>query len=79
MYYHAILLTFRPFLVAYAFMTDQARQNEALWLRQACKYAVDAAQDSTAYIENVFLHSPGQSSKCKVREIPTRAMTQGNC
>ncbi|PSR75493.1 hypothetical protein BD289DRAFT_379262, partial [Coniella lustricola] len=57
LYYHTILLTYRPFLVAdHALRTapdgiGDAEVNGpgAMWLRQACRTAIDAAQDCILY------------------------------
>lgn len=70
-FYHAILLTFRPFLVANAVMTAQARQKEGMWLRQACRCAVGAAQDSITHISDVF-HSSVDAELIKVRNVQTQ-------
>ena len=47
-YYHSILLTYRPFLVAESALRSGPRyhQDEQMWLRQACRHAIHAAQDS---------------------------------
>lgn len=65
-YYHTILITFRPFLVADAVRCGRvqrengqqisalhtALEGEEMWLRQACRYAVDAAQDQILFLCN---------------------------
>ncbi|KAI1501203.1 hypothetical protein F5X99DRAFT_383700 [Biscogniauxia marginata] len=53
-YYHIILLTFRPFLIVeYALNSgDIHNRPDMMWLRQACRNATDAAQDSI-----VFMHT----------------------
>ncbi|EEY16571.1 C6 zinc finger domain-containing protein [Verticillium alfalfae VaMs.102] len=66
LYYHAILHTFRPFLVASAAMSASKRQAEGMWLRQACRHAVDAAQDSIVYIGNV-IRNFCEGHVCRVR------------
>jgi len=48
-YYHAVLLTFRPFLVA---MASSHQKQGLMWLRAACRKATDAAQDSLVFISN---------------------------
>ncbi|KAG8664947.1 uncharacterized protein FPOAC1_012924 [Fusarium poae] len=55
MYYHAIILIFRPFLVAKQAMRVNGGTNEVkdMWLRQACRHAVDAAQDSIEFSVNM--------------------------
>lgn len=56
MYYHTILLTFRPFLVAdYALASSKETQSaDTMWLRQACRHAIDAAQDSIVFTTSMF-------------------------
>ncbi|RGP71231.1 c6 zinc finger domain-containing [Fusarium longipes] len=51
MYYHAIILIFRPFQVAKQAMRVNGGLSEVkdMWLRQACRHAVDAAQDSIEF------------------------------
>ncbi|KAI3398056.1 hypothetical protein diail_9920 [Diaporthe ilicicola] len=52
LYYHTILLTFRPFLVAdYALASSPSSQDtaSAMWLRQACRQATNTAQDCIMY------------------------------
>lgn len=51
LYYHTILLTFRPFLVAdYALASSpSADAASAMWLRQACRQATNTAQDCIMY------------------------------
>lgn len=63
-YYHIIILIFRPFLVAQHAIRVSGRSSESkdMWLRQACRYAVDAAQDSIEVSAN-------SSQVCKVVEI----------
>ncbi|KAI1492765.1 hypothetical protein F5X96DRAFT_624785 [Biscogniauxia mediterranea] len=53
-FYHIILLTFRPFLIAEFALNsgDIHNRPEMMWLRQACRNATDAAQDSL-----VFMHT----------------------
>lgn len=54
-YYHAIILIFRPFLVANQAMrvTGGAGEIKEMWMRQACRYAIDAAQDSIEFFWNI--------------------------
>ncbi|KAH9204794.1 fungal-specific transcription factor domain-containing protein [Leptodontidium sp. 2 PMI_412] len=65
LYYHTILLTFRPFLIAKAARQAhiESKQGEGrtfvpgvtddeMWLRQACRHAVDAAQDQISFLCN---------------------------
>ncbi|KAH7148164.1 c6 zinc finger domain-containing protein [Fusarium sp. MPI-SDFR-AT-0072] len=55
-YYVAVMLVFRPFLVAdFALRSNgNFRHGERMWLRQACRYAIDAAQDSIAFTNSMF-------------------------
>ncbi|RBQ80115.1 hypothetical protein FVER14953_21717 [Fusarium verticillioides] len=55
-YYLAVMLVFRPFLVAdFALRSNGSfRHEERMWLRQACRYAIDAAQDSIAFTNSMF-------------------------
>ncbi|KAF6826381.1 C6 zinc finger domain protein [Colletotrichum plurivorum] len=50
-YFHVVLLIFRPFLIAEAALQSgkTAGQMGDIWLRQACRHATDAAQDSIAF------------------------------
>ena len=61
-YYHSILLTFRPFLVTGALAGSQQKQG-AMWLREACRHATDAAQDTLVFIDNDL----ATTGSCKVR------------
>lgn len=55
-YYHAILLIFRPFLVAkHAMRVKGGKDVREMWLRQACRYAVDAAQDSIEFVGSMLI------------------------
>jgi hypothetical protein len=54
-YYHAVLLTFRPFLIA---MASSHQKQGLMWLRAACRKATDAAQDSLVFISNQQNASP---------------------
>lgn len=51
LYYHTILLTFRPFLVAERALaaSPEGQGVGSMWLRQACRTAIDAAQDGILY------------------------------
>lgn len=61
-YYHAVLVTFRPFLIAETLAYTQQKHG-IMWLREACRHAVDAAQDSLVYINNQY----SRLEACKVR------------
>jgi hypothetical protein len=62
-YYLAVILIFRPFLVAsYAMRTSGMRDSREMWLRQACRHAVDAAQDSIVFTNNMI----SNNSTCRV-------------
>ncbi|KAK8057429.1 hypothetical protein PG996_011366 [Apiospora saccharicola] len=54
-YYLGVILTFRPFLIAnYAMRFGKyQRDNGEMWLRQACRYATDAAQDSIIFMSSI--------------------------
>ncbi|RGP62686.1 c6 zinc finger domain-containing protein [Fusarium sporotrichioides] len=54
-YYHAIILIFRPFLVANQAMrvTGGASEIKDMWLRQACRHAIDASHDSIDFFSNI--------------------------
>lgn len=51
LFYHTILLTYRPFLVADLALasTPDSQGAGAMWLRQACRTAIDSAQDGILY------------------------------
>jgi hypothetical protein len=68
-YYHSILLTFRPFLVAEALAGNRQKQG-AMWLREACRHATDAAQDSLVFINNELV----TTGCCKVRILFVRGL-----
>ncbi|KAI1846645.1 hypothetical protein JX265_009052 [Neoarthrinium moseri] len=55
-YYHSIILTYRPFLIAESALQqgNGHQESEAMWLRQACRHATDAAQDSMVYTSSAF-------------------------
>ncbi|KAF5676564.1 C6 zinc finger domain-containing protein [Fusarium heterosporum] len=55
LYYHAVILIFRPFLIAQYAMRVNGGTGEIkeMWLRQACRHAVDAAQDSIEFSANI--------------------------
>jgi hypothetical protein len=63
-YYHSILLTFRPFLVTEALAGNRQKQG-AMWLREACRHATDAAQDSLVFINNEL----DTTASCKVSTL----------
>lgn len=50
-----MILIFRPFLVANQAMRLSGRTSEVkdMWLRQACRHAVDAAQDLIEFSVNM--------------------------
>jgi hypothetical protein len=55
-----VLLIFRPFLVA-AYALQKSRSTKLvtqMWLRQACRRAVDASQDFIIYASNTIANSP---------------------
>ncbi|KAK6837993.1 c6 zinc finger domain containing protein [Apiospora arundinis] len=54
-YYLGVILTFRPFLIAnYAMRFGKyQKDNGEMWLRQACRYATDAAQDSIVFMSSI--------------------------
>ena len=60
-YYHTVLLTFRPFLILEASATSVG-QTVAMWLRQACRHATDAAQDSLVFVSMLY----AKSEVCRV-------------
>lgn len=73
-YYHTILLTYRPFLVAdFALAsatqdghrpTGEADATTAIWLRQACRTAIDSAQDCITYAHaQIRRHEACRSSR----------------
>ncbi|KAK8022550.1 C6 zinc finger domain protein [Apiospora rasikravindrae] len=64
-YYLGVILTFRPFLIAnYAMRFGKyQRDNGEMWLRQACRYATDAAQDSIIFMSSIV----PRIAICKVR------------
>ncbi|KAI8622995.1 hypothetical protein F5Y19DRAFT_468841 [Xylariaceae sp. FL1651] len=51
-YYHILLLTFRPFLIAeFALHSGVPRSpSKHMWLRRACRIATEAAQDSIVFM-----------------------------
>ncbi|KAJ9141826.1 C6 zinc finger domain containing protein [Pleurostoma richardsiae] len=55
-YYLAVMLVFRPFLVAESALRSagSAAHDEKMWLRHACRCAVDAAQDSIAFTSSMM-------------------------
>lgn len=76
-YYHAILLTFRPFLIVAAARQRQrlvaadtsgntpgiSLAGDEMWLREACRYAVDSSRDQISFM----LSSIRETDICKVR------------
>ncbi|KAF5261783.1 hypothetical protein FOXYS1_7513 [Fusarium oxysporum] len=67
-YYLAVMLVFRPFLVAdFALRSNgNFRHEERMWLRQACRYAIDAAQDSIAFTNSMFQKPDIVSTKVRI-------------
>lgn len=56
LFYHVVLLTYRPFLVAdFALASNMGAPSargggaDAMWLRQACRIAIDSAQDQIVH------------------------------
>ncbi|KAK1700944.1 hypothetical protein BDP55DRAFT_538952 [Colletotrichum godetiae] len=64
-YFHVVLLIFRPFLIAEAALQSGEGSGGIgdIWLRQACRHATDAAQDALAFTWNM-LRSP---EECNTR------------
>lgn len=58
-YFYAVLLTFRPFLIAESAMQLNLGEHptEELWIRQACRHAIDAAQDCIIFVKSTFRSS----------------------
>lgn len=59
LFYHTLLLVYRPFLVAdYALASSLEGQSaggggaDAMWLRRACRTAIDSAQDQILHAHN---------------------------
>lgn len=75
-YYHAILLTFRPFLIVAAARQRQrlvaadipgdtpgiSLAGDEMWLREACRYAVDSSRDQISFM----MSSIRETDICKV-------------
>ncbi|KAI1124028.1 hypothetical protein F5Y10DRAFT_285470 [Nemania abortiva] len=55
-YYHILLLTFRPFLIAEFALHLGAQRSSSnhMWLRRACRAAVEAAQDCIIYMNETY-------------------------
>ncbi|KAK1533300.1 C6 zinc finger domain-containing protein [Colletotrichum paranaense] len=55
-YFHVVLLIFRPFLIAEAALQSGEGSGGIgdIWLRQACRHATDAAQDALAFTWNML-------------------------
>ncbi|KAK2015794.1 C6 zinc finger domain-containing protein [Colletotrichum eremochloae] len=64
-YFHIVLLIYRPFLIAEAALLSGEGSGGMgdIWLRQACRHATDAAQDALAFTINM-LRGP---EECKTR------------
>lgn len=59
MFYHTLLLVYRPFLVADSALASSPEGQgkggggaDAMWLRQACRTAIDSAQDQILHAHN---------------------------
>lgn len=59
MFYHTLLLVYRPFLVAESALASSPEEQskggggaDAMWLRQACRTAIDSAQDQILHAHN---------------------------
>ena len=67
-YFHTVLLAYRPFLIAESALGAEGMQRLSgqLWLRQACRRATDIAQDALCFLDNLFQ----QSAECRVRSNP---------
>ncbi|KAK5681586.1 hypothetical protein LTS10_006119 [Elasticomyces elasticus] len=72
-YYHAVLLNFRPFLVAEA-LSERHQRHGVMWLREAYRHATDAAQDALVFISNQF----NAAEACKVR-LNTNCQATSHC
>ncbi|KAI0096800.1 hypothetical protein GGR51DRAFT_566981 [Nemania sp. FL0031] len=67
-YYHILLLTFRPFLIAdFALHLGAQHSSGHMWLRRACRIAIEAAQDCIVYMNEAY----NDSDSCK--SIPFNA------
>jgi hypothetical protein len=66
-YFHTILLVFRPFMVAESAISvdDRSHLSSELWLRQACRRATNTAQDAIFFINNLY----EASIECRVGHI----------
>ncbi|KAI1741489.1 hypothetical protein F4680DRAFT_446948 [Xylaria scruposa] len=55
-YYHILLLTFRPFLIAEFALYLRALRSPSkhMWLRHACRTAIEAAQDCIVYMNEAY-------------------------
>ncbi|KAI0188717.1 hypothetical protein EV127DRAFT_115600 [Xylaria flabelliformis] len=55
-YYHVLLLTFRPFLIAEFALHLRALRSPSkhMWLRHACRTAVEAAQDCIVFMGEAY-------------------------
>ncbi|KAH6687214.1 hypothetical protein F5X68DRAFT_261440 [Plectosphaerella plurivora] len=52
-YFQIIQYAFRPFIVAEYVLSDPAQETDQLWLRQACRFATDAAIDGITYFQAI--------------------------
>lgn len=55
-YYLAVILVFRPFLVSSHAIQSGTRRgaHDDMWLHQACRHAVNAAQDSIRFTSDAL-------------------------
>ena len=74
-YYLAVLLAFRPFLVAEAALRSRnsVRSDEEMWLRQACRIATDTAQDLLVFLSKKYRTSNTVSSPSYEKLLVTAA------
>jgi hypothetical protein len=68
-YFHTVLLVFRPFMIAApAIGVDSTLHlSSELWLRQACRRATDTAQDAIFFVNNMY----EQFVECRVGLDPS--------
>lgn len=69
-YFHVVLLIFRPFLIAEAALQSGEGSGGIgdIWLRQACRHATDAAQDALAFTWNM-LRGPEECNVSRGRVV----------
>lgn len=56
-YFHSILLLFRPFMIAESSVDGISHLSSELWLRKACRRATDTAQDAICILNNIMEQS----------------------